>query len=246
MPGRDAYASGGWGTGRGVASAARCSLSPRSPVPLKPSPTACRSGSLFASPAASSSISASPKSLACSPPPLSSWRRPGFTSPHEEPALASSWVTPRLRAPASSGVACANYGPSPSPTSRPRSSPPPRWRPSPSIIFTALPRRQLAARRGREALEEDCRIADIVIVPFSVGKGCSTARVVVDLEGLSIRSESVAETRGRRPWVPERAGSKPSLSAGQAYAAILALPMMTMMMMMPSIASSTAIPMSEA
>jgi len=24
------------------------------------------------------------------------------------------------------------------------------------------------------------------------------------IEGLSIRSESVAETRGRRPWVPER------------------------------------------
>jgi hypothetical protein len=34
------------------------------------------------------------------------------------------------------------------------------------------------------------------------------------IEGLSIRSESVAETRGRRPWVPER----PALPAGQAYA----------------------------
>ena len=38
------------------------------------------------------------------------------------------------------------------------------------------------------------------------------------IEGLSIRSESVAETRGRRPWVPERALPKPSLPAGQAYA----------------------------
>jgi hypothetical protein len=28
----------------------------------------------------------------------------------------------------------------------------------------------------------------------------------------------VAETRGRRPWVPERAVPKPSLPAGQAYA----------------------------
>jgi hypothetical protein len=74
----------------------------------------------------------------------------------------------------------------------------------------------------------------------------STGAHAIYIEGLSIRSESVAETRGRRPWVPERARSKPSLSAGQAYAAILALPMMTMMMMMPSIASSTAIPMSEA
>ena len=89
----------------------------------------------------------------------------------------------------------------------------------------------IALVRHPAALEEDCRIADIVIAPFSVGKGCSTARVVVDrralqaegahaiyIEGLSIRSESVAETRGRRPWVPERALPKPSLPAGQAYA----------------------------
>jgi competence protein ComEC len=89
----------------------------------------------------------------------------------------------------------------------------------------------IALIRHPAALEEDCRIADIVIAPFSVGKGCRTARVVVDrpalqtqgahaiyIEGLSIRSESVAETRGRRPWVPERAVPKPSLPAGQAYA----------------------------
>ena len=89
----------------------------------------------------------------------------------------------------------------------------------------------IALVRHPAALEEDCRIADIVIAPFSVGRGCSTARVVVDrralqaegahaiyIEGLSIRSESVAETRGRRPWVPERALPKPSLPAGQAYA----------------------------
>jgi len=83
------------------------------------------------------------------------------------------------------------------------------------------------------ALEEDCRTADIVIAPFSVGRACrATARVVVDrralqsagahalyVEGLSIRSESVAETRGRRPWVPNRETTKvPSLPAGQAYA----------------------------
>ena len=76
------------------------------------------------------------------------------------------------------------------------------------------------------------RIADIVISPFSVGKGCeATARVVIDrralqaggahaiyIEGLSIRSESVAETRGRRPWVPDRQIAKPALPSGQAYA----------------------------
>ena len=86
----------------------------------------------------------------------------------------------------------------------------------------------IALIRHPAALEEDCRIADIVIAPFSVGKGCSTARVVVDrralqaegahaiyIEGLSIRSESVAETRGRRPWVPERAVPKLARDPGR-------------------------------
>jgi len=61
---------------------------------------------------------------------------------------------------------------------------------------------------------------------------CSAARVVVDrhelqaegahalyIEGLSIRSESVAETRGRRPWVPEQQQiAKPAALSGQVYA----------------------------
>jgi competence protein ComEC len=115
----------------------------------------------------------------------------------------------------------------------------------------------IALIRHPAALEEDCRIADIVIAPFSVGKGCSTARVVVDrralqaegahaiyIEGLSIRSESVAETRGRRPWVPERAVPKPFLPAGCLCPRSWALPMTTMMM--PRITTSTAIQMSEA
>ena len=90
----------------------------------------------------------------------------------------------------------------------------------------------IAVVRHPAALEEDCRIADIVIAPFSVGKGCETAaRVVIDrralqaegahaiyIEGLSIRSESVAATRGRRPWVPDRQIAKPVLPSGQAYA----------------------------
>jgi hypothetical protein len=38
------------------------------------------------------------------------------------------------------------------------------------------------------------------------------------IEGLSIRSESVAETRGRGPLVPERAVAKTSLPAVQDYA----------------------------
>ena len=38
------------------------------------------------------------------------------------------------------------------------------------------------------------------------------------IEGLSIRSESVAEARGRRPWVPDRQIAKQVLPSGQAYA----------------------------
>ncbi len=89
----------------------------------------------------------------------------------------------------------------------------------------------IALVRHPAALEDDCRLADIVIAPFSVGKGCERARVVVDrhalrtegahalyFDGLSIRSESVAEARGRRPWVPEREAEKPALPAGQVYA----------------------------
>ncbi|MGB6389110.1 MAG: ComEC/Rec2 family competence protein [Methyloceanibacter sp.] len=89
----------------------------------------------------------------------------------------------------------------------------------------------IALVRHPAALEEDCRIADIVIAAISVGKACKAARVVIDrrmlraagahalyIEGLSIRSESVAETRGRRPWVPEREVAKPPLPSGHAYA----------------------------
>jgi competence protein ComEC len=75
----------------------------------------------------------------------------------------------------------------------------------------------VALVRHPGALEEDCRRADIVIVPFTVGKKCRAARVIVDrrmlrthgahalyIDGLSIRTETVAAARGRRPWVPER------------------------------------------
>jgi competence protein ComEC len=76
----------------------------------------------------------------------------------------------------------------------------------------------VALIRHPGALEEDCRIADIVIAPFTIGKKCRAARVIVDrrmlraqgahalyIEGLSIRTETVAAARGRRPWVPDRA-----------------------------------------
>jgi competence protein ComEC len=70
----------------------------------------------------------------------------------------------------------------------------------------------VALIRHPGAVEEDCRLAEIVIAPFSIRK-CRAARVIVDrralkahgahalyIEGLSIRTETVAKTRGTRPW----------------------------------------------
>jgi competence protein ComEC len=75
----------------------------------------------------------------------------------------------------------------------------------------------VALIRHEGAVEEDCRVADIVIAPFTIGKTCRAARVIVDrrvlkaqgahalyIEGLSIRTETVAASRGKRPWVPDR------------------------------------------
>ena len=87
-----------------------------------------------------------------------------------------------------------------------------------SIVLIAVmldrPARHMT-RKG--AVEEDCRIADIVIAPFTIGQRCRAARVIVDrrvlrtqgahalyIEGLSIRTETVAASRGHRPWVPDR------------------------------------------
>jgi hypothetical protein len=71
------------------------------------------------------------------------------------------------------------------------------------------------------------------VAPFTVSKACRAARIVVDrkmlkahgafalyLDGLSIRAETVAEARGRRPWVPERPINTPALdlSVGHAFA----------------------------
>ena len=91
----------------------------------------------------------------------------------------------------------------------------------------------IALVRHPSALEEDCRLADIVVASFTVSKACRAARIVVDrkmlkehgafalyLDGLSIRAETVAEARGTRPWVPERPPSTPALdlSVGHAFA----------------------------
>jgi competence protein ComEC len=75
----------------------------------------------------------------------------------------------------------------------------------------------VALVRHLGALEEDCRVADIVVAPFTVGAKCRAARVIVDrralkahgahalyIGGLSIRTATVAAARGHRPWVPDR------------------------------------------
>jgi len=76
----------------------------------------------------------------------------------------------------------------------------------------------VALVRHPGALEEDCRVADIVIAPFTVSKRCRAARVIVDrrmlksegahalyIEGLSISAETVAQARGNRPWARTQA-----------------------------------------
>ncbi|MEX2165980.1 MAG: ComEC/Rec2 family competence protein [Methyloceanibacter sp.] len=91
----------------------------------------------------------------------------------------------------------------------------------------------VALIRHPGALEEDCRRADIVIAPFTIGKKCRAARVIVDrrmlrahgahalyIDGLSIRTVTVAAARGQRPWVPERdiTAPNPLSASGTAYA----------------------------
>lgn len=93
--------------------------------------------------------------------------------------------------------------------------------------------KRVALIRHPGALEEDCRRAHIVIAPFTVGKKCRAARVIVDrrmlrahgahalyIDGLSIRTVTVAAARGRRPWVPERdiIAPDPLSTSGTAYA----------------------------
>lgn len=70
--------------------------------------------------------------------------------------------------------------------------------------------------KSRDALAEDCRIADIVITPDPAPRGCR-APVVIDrwrllrggahalyLLGPEPRVETVTAERGIRPWVPQR------------------------------------------
>jgi hypothetical protein len=103
----------------------------------------------------------------------------------------------------------------------------------PARLYRHGQRQKGGADPPSAALEEDCRRAHIVIAPFTVGKKCRAARVIVDrrmlrahgahalyIDGLSIRTVTVAAARGRRPWVPERdiIAPDPLSTSGMAYA----------------------------
>jgi competence protein ComEC len=74
----------------------------------------------------------------------------------------------------------------------------------------------VALAKNREALVEDCQVADVVISPAPAPKGCR-APVVIDrwhllsggthaiyLSDPEPRIETVGAERGQRPWVPAR------------------------------------------
>jgi hypothetical protein len=103
----------------------------------------------------------------------------------------------------------------------------------PARLYRHGQRQKGGADPPSAALEEDCRRAHIVIAPFTVGKKCRAARVIVDrrmlrahgahalyIDGLSIRTVTVAAARGRRPWVPERdiIAPDPLSTSGTAHA----------------------------
>lgn len=77
---------------------------------------------------------------------------------------------------------------------------------------------RLALPHHAAAFEEDCRTADIMITPLPAPKGCAAPKVLIDAAALARhgghalyldwegkqppRVATVAQARGRRPWVP--------------------------------------------
>ena len=85
--------------------------------------------------------------------------------------------------------------------------------------------------RHPAAIAEECRKADIVVSQIPVRGPCPKARVVIDrfdlwadgahalyFDGRSLRVETVAEARGKRPWTSGRARKRRRQPAGQALA----------------------------
>ena len=74
----------------------------------------------------------------------------------------------------------------------------------------------LAVANSPPALRDDCTAAAILVVKFARPKGCAPPGVVIDTDDLAahgtyalhiaggqIRIETVADTRGNRPWAPQ-------------------------------------------
>ena len=85
--------------------------------------------------------------------------------------------------------------------------------------------------RHPAAIAEECRKADIVVSKIPVRGPCPKARVVIDrfdlwaegahalyFDGLSLRVETVAEARGKRPWTNARARKRRRQPPGRALA----------------------------
>ena len=73
----------------------------------------------------------------------------------------------------------------------------------------------LAVANSPAALRDDCTAASILVLKFARPKGCSPPGTAIDAEALGakgahalfieggrIRVETVADTRGDRPWAP--------------------------------------------
>jgi competence protein ComEC len=74
----------------------------------------------------------------------------------------------------------------------------------------------LAVANSPAALRDDCAAAAILVVKFAKPKSCAPPGPVIDTDDLStrgahalridggqIRIETVADTRGNRPWAPQ-------------------------------------------
>ena len=77
----------------------------------------------------------------------------------------------------------------------------------------------LAVANTPAALRDDCAAAAILVIKFRRPKGCAPAGLVIDsdalaargahalrIDGGKIRAETVADTRGHRPWAPKLRG----------------------------------------
>jgi competence protein ComEC len=89
----------------------------------------------------------------------------------------------------------------------------------------------LAVANSAAALRDDCRRAAILVLRFAGPKGCRPAGTTIDIddvnrggahaltiEGGKVRVETVADTRGDRPWAQNAAAAETRATRGSADA----------------------------